>query len=228
MANPTQILIYVEIGQKRFFAGALDWPGWCRSGKDEAAAVQTLLDYAPRYASILHSAHLGYKPPDSLAQFKLVERLKGGTTTDFGAPESAPSVDAHSMDEAELKRSQKLLQTCWQAFDKAVEQARGKRLRTGPRGGGRDLEGIIRHVIESQGGYLASIGWKQKKLPAHDTQKRSDQTRKDILDGLTAAALGELPPVGPRGGIRWKPRYFVRRVTWHVLDHTWELEDRSA
>jgi hypothetical protein len=24
----------------------------------------------------------------------------------------------------------------------------------------------------------------------------------------------------------WPPRYFVRRVAWHVLDHAWEIEDR--
>ena len=25
--------VYLEVGQKRTFAGALDWPGWCRSGR---------------------------------------------------------------------------------------------------------------------------------------------------------------------------------------------------
>jgi hypothetical protein len=47
-----------------------------------------------------------------------------------------------------------------------------------------------------------------------------------MLDGLTAAAQGKIPAQGPRGGKRWSPRYFVRRVAWHVLDHAWELEDR--
>ena len=35
------------------------------------------------------------------------------------------------------------------------------------------------------------------------------------------------PPPGPRGGKRWLPRYFVRRVGWHVLDHALEIEDRA-
>jgi hypothetical protein len=30
----------------------------------------------------------------------------------------------------------------------------------------------------------------------------------------------------PRGGTYRLPRYFVRRVAWHVLDHAWEIEDR--
>jgi hypothetical protein len=37
---------------------------------------------------------------------------------------------------------------------------------------------------------------------------------------------GELAERGPRGGIRWPARYYVRRAAWHVLDHAWEIEDR--
>jgi hypothetical protein len=25
----------------------------------------------------------------------------------------------------------------------------------------------------------------------------------------------------------WLPRYAARRIAWHVLDHAWEIEDRS-
>jgi hypothetical protein len=32
--------VYLEIGKKRTFAGAIAWPGWCRSGRDEEAALQ--------------------------------------------------------------------------------------------------------------------------------------------------------------------------------------------
>ncbi len=42
------IEIYLEIGEKRTFAGALDWPGWSRSGKDEVSAMQALIDYGAR------------------------------------------------------------------------------------------------------------------------------------------------------------------------------------
>jgi hypothetical protein len=34
--------VYVETGAKRTFAGAVDWPGWCRSGRDEEAAIEAL------------------------------------------------------------------------------------------------------------------------------------------------------------------------------------------
>lgn len=51
------IPIYLEIGTKRTFACSLDWPGWCRSGKTEEAAIQALIDSAPRYAEVGRAAH---------------------------------------------------------------------------------------------------------------------------------------------------------------------------
>ena len=47
-----------------------------------------------------------------------------------------------------------------------------------------------------------------------------------ILRAFEVAIHEGLPEKGPRGGAIWKPRYFVRRVVWHILDHTWEIEDR--
>jgi hypothetical protein len=38
--------VYLEIGAKRVFACSVDWPGWCRSGKGEDAALGALLDHA--------------------------------------------------------------------------------------------------------------------------------------------------------------------------------------
>jgi hypothetical protein len=54
--------IYLESGSKRTFAGALEWPGWCRGGKTEAAAIEALLAYAPRYAAALQTAGLSGCP----------------------------------------------------------------------------------------------------------------------------------------------------------------------
>ena len=81
-----QINVYLEIGQKRTFAGALDWPGWCRAGRDEAAALQALCDYGPRYARVLHGATIDFQSPTEISEFNVVERLVGNATTDFGAP----------------------------------------------------------------------------------------------------------------------------------------------
>jgi hypothetical protein len=218
-----KIPVYLEIGQKRTFAGALDWPGWCRSGRDEASALQALLDFGPRYARVLRASRLGFKAPTEVSTFVVTERLKGNATTDFGAPGMTPSSDAKPVNAEQLRRFQKLLNACWQTFDAAVTNAHGKSLGTGPRGGGRQVAGIIEHLLGSNEGYLHQVGWKLEKS---DGNEPFEQNRQATLSALAASARGEIPPKGPRGGIRWSARYFVRRVAWHILDHAWEIEDR--
>jgi hypothetical protein len=48
------------------------------------------------------------------------------------------------------------------------------------------------------------------------------------LETVRASASGELPERGPRGGVRWTARYYVRRVAWHVIAHAWEIERRAG
>jgi hypothetical protein len=219
--------VYFEIGKKRTFAGALDWPGWCRSGKEEASALQALLDYGPRYARAIAAAGLSFVPPKDARAFNVVERLDGNVGTDFGAPNAAPSSDEAPVGELELKRFQALLVALWGAFDATVNAAEGKVLRTGPRGGGRDLEKIVGHVYEADLAYLKRLGGalsaEQKQA---GPQRGFTALRRAVLDTLAPAARGELPPEGPRGGKRWGPRFYVRYSAWHLLDHTWEIEDR--
>ena len=219
-----KLKVYLEVGSRRTFAAALDWPGWCRMGRDEATALQALFDYGPRYARILRPARLGFHAPKDVSAFVVVERLKGNATTDFGAPDMAPAGDAQPLAEAELRRLQAILKACWRAFDAAVELAKGKALRKGPRGGGRPLDGIVQHVLGAETGYLSQLGGKVSQ--SDSDHLLLEQTHQAILKTLAASAHGEIAAHGPRGGKRWSPRYFVRREAWHVLDHIWEIEDR--
>jgi hypothetical protein len=223
-----KIDVYLEIGRKKTFAGAIDWPGWCRSARDEALALQALVRYGPRYARVLDGRQLEFRAPDDATVFAVVERLQGDATTDFGAPGQSPAYDAGPVDAAELQRLQEVLEACWQAFNAAVQAASGRELTKGPRGGGRDLTKIVRHLMDSDAGYLSALGWKPGKGNAGDAGAGMAQVRREILSALTASAAGEIPAMGPRGGVRWTPRYFVRRLAWHALDHTWEIEDRSV
>lgn len=219
--------VYLECGAKRTFAGALDWPGWCRHGVNESEALEALFAYGPRYAAILAGARLGFAAPKNLTQFVVVERLRGNVTTDFGAIGVPPSVDHdRSCDAADIKRFEKILCAGWRAFDKAVQSARGKTLTTGPRGGGRSLDGIVAHVIGGDAGYLTAVGWKAPKASGPSEQLAAN--RAAILSALTASASGEIPLRGPRGGVRWTARFFVRRVAWHVIAHVWEIERRAG
>jgi hypothetical protein len=33
--------VYLEVGKTKTFACSVEWPGWCRSGKGEDAALET-------------------------------------------------------------------------------------------------------------------------------------------------------------------------------------------
>ncbi len=227
MSRSGPIAIYLERGAKRTFACSIAWPGWSRSGRDDASALDALLASGPRYARALKGTRLGFAAPKDVSALRVVERLKGDATTDFGAPGVSPMADEAPMDAAALKRAGTILTASWRAFDDAARSAKGKVLAKGPRGGGRELDAIVQHVVESDAGYLAALGWTYRLEPGPPA-KQLERTRDAMLEGLAASARGEIPERGPRGGVRWKPRRIVRRSVWHWLDHAWEIEDRST
>jgi hypothetical protein len=218
--------VYFETGKRKTFAVAPEWPGWSRWGKDENAALDSLLDHAPRYAAVLQSAGIPFPLPAGTDPFTIVERLPGDATTDFGAPSSFPASDARPIDPDELDRLQKILQACWTAFDSAAGNAAGAQLRRGPRGGGRDLERIHQHMIDGDRSYLPRVVWKYRLDKTLDLGGQMRSLRAAVLDALTSAVENGLPEKGPRRGSAWTPRFFARRVAWHTLDHAWEIEDR--
>jgi hypothetical protein len=214
--------VYLEKGSKRVFAGAVDWPGWSRAGRDEDAALDALLAYGPRYANVVSRSRLGFRAPTAADELVVVARLPGTSTTDFGAPEVPAPSDAEPIDAEEHQRLVSLLRASWRALDGAADAAEGRTLRTGPRGGGRSLEAIVEHVNGSERGYLGRLGWKAPEdADVHGI-------RAAVVEALTSAIERGVEERGPRGGKRWLPRYFVRRVAWHALDHAWELEDRTT
>lgn len=220
-----RIGVYLEIGSRRTFAAALEWPGWARSGRDEAEALASLLAYAPRYARDVSSARLGFRAPSDLRALVVQERLTGDATTDFGAPGAVPSIDEQPLAADGLRRQLRLLHAAWRSFDRAAEGARGGTLRTGPRGGGRDLAKMILHAYQAEQAYLSALGWKARALPV-DPGAGWPKLRAEAEAALAASARSEIPAIGPRGGRRWTARTFVRRALWHALDHAWEIEDR--
>jgi hypothetical protein len=219
--------VYVEAGSKRAFAGAIEWPGWCRSGRDEAGALAALIEYGARYASVVRGAVKGFRAPRA-STLTVVERLTGNATTDFGAPSIAPTADARPVDAAELKRLLALLDARWDAFDRAVNDAAGRELRTGPRGGGRQTDAMVGHVLGAESMYVTRLAAKGPKVEGRDASEATAEVRAVVRDALRRAVTEGLPSAGPRGGKIWLPRYFVRRAAWHVLDHAWEIEDRST
>jgi hypothetical protein len=210
--------VVLEIGAKKVFASALDWPGWCRSGRTEEAALEALAEYAPRYAVVAKQAGVTFGK--NVTRFTVVERVKGDATTDFGAPGAPAAAEAERVTPAAARRMAALVEAAWVVFDKAAATAPAE-LRKGPRGGGRDRDKMIGHVLGSEVGYASRLGVKLKEPGLGDT-KAIKANRAAILEVLGAASDGE--PLKPKG---WTTRYAARRIAWHALDHVWEMQDRS-
>ena len=154
-----KVQVALETGAKRTFAIALDWPGWARAGKSREEALANLAEHAPRYAKVAG------EPGLATASFDVVERLKGGSGTDFGVPSATAKADRRPLTPAELARERRLLEAAWKAFDAAARRARGKELRLGPRGGGRSLEKMRGHVFEAEESYLTQLGSRRPSPP---------------------------------------------------------------
>jgi hypothetical protein len=215
MATPA----YLELGDKRVFACALDWPGWCRSGTTEAAALEALVAYVPRYALVAKRAGLDF-PADVGDRVAVVERLPGSAGTDFGVPSAVAAGDGKPVSAAEAERQVALLRASWAVFDHVVATAPAE-LRKGPRGGGRDRDKIADHVLGAEAAYARKLGIKQPQ-PAPDDRAAITALRDAIAAALGAPCDGAA--LVPKG---WPPRYAARRIAWHVLDHAWEIQDRS-
>ena len=218
--------VFIEIGRKKVFAGALDWPGWSRGGRDEGSALQILFEYGSRYAQVMHAEDIKFQKPKDVSSFNVVEQHGSDSTTDFGAPSRVLDIDKRTLERGEYERLMQLLQACWGKFDLEVKRAAGRELRKGPHGGGRDLEKVIDHILDAEKAYLSRLSWKYSINEGQDRVVELRRMREAILDVLEASMRGEIPEKGPRGGVIWPARYFVRRTAWHVLDHAWEIEDR--
>jgi hypothetical protein len=203
--------IYLEQGAKRTFACAVAWPGWARSGKGDEAAIEELSTYGPRYAAV--AARAGVRLP-SRPDFSVIEWLPGTATTDFGAPDVAATADSIPLRAADLTRQVRLLQAAWETFDEVAAAAPAE-LRKGPRGGGRDRDEVVRHVHEVERAYARKLGVRHPPLRADGA-----------LEALRADEVSALLSGATVGG--WSAAYAIRRIAWHVLDHAWEIQDKST
>ena len=221
--------VVLEVGKKRTFASALDWPGWSRSARTsdgEEGALAALDAYAARYAAVADSAgcraaFANVTGPGGPA-WTIVDRVDGDATTDFGAPSRPSTVEDAPLTAPEAARTIALLDGCWRMLDSVAAKA-PQTLRKGPRGGGRDRDAVVAHVVRAEASYARKLGLREVATPDPSDPDQVEQLRTRIRDELTpalvAATVGE-----PR---RWSARYVVRRMAWHVLDHAWEIEDKG-
>jgi hypothetical protein len=213
-----RIEIAEEVGAKKTFAWAIDWPGWARSGKTAEGARETLLAYAPRYTVAVEAAKV--EMPDVDAGVDIVDSVIGGSGTDFGVPSAITDADRRRVTAADAERLAALVRAAWTTFDRVAAAAPAS-LRKGPRGGGRDRDKMVGHVIEADHAYARELGI---RLPEpHLGDHAAIETERTAV----LALLGEPSDGGPLADRRWTQRYAARRIAWHALDHAWEMEDRT-
>ena len=214
-----RIEIGEEVGAKKTFVWALEWPGWCRAGKDATLAINALIDHGPRYAIVAREAGLAF-PEIAAKDLETVTSVPGGAGTDFGVPSTITDLDRRPTTTTEAKRLASLVEAGWTVFDRVVAGAPAE-LRKGPRGGGRDRDKMAGHVIEADHAYAREIGI---KLPTPSLADRPgvEAERAAMLEVLRRPSDGK--PLADR---RWTARYAARRIAWHALDHAWEIEDRT-
>ncbi|HXW79453.1 MAG TPA: hypothetical protein VEJ84_08135 [Acidimicrobiales bacterium] len=217
MSRPSPI--YLEIGSRRLFACSLEWPGLARSSKDEDGALAALSDYVPRYAAVAGRAQVKF-PLAQGYEWSVVQRVpthSGGA--DFGTPTTVLEEDGAGWGTAEAKRIAALLAASWDGLDEVVAAA-PEALRKGPRGGGRDRDAIVAHVAGAEQMYGRKMGL-SLPVPAPGDRQVVLANRAAILEWHRTGGQSASRPSA------WPPRYAARRLIWHVLDHLWEIEDRS-
>ena len=214
-----RIAASLETTPKRAFASALEWPGLSRAGRDEAAALAALAASAGRFAIVAGEAGRAFGPV-APGDIEIVESLPGTVTTAFGAPDAVFSMDARPTDDADGERLAALVRAAWGLLDRVAAIAPAE-LRKGPRGGGRERDAIVAHVVAAQSAYARRIGL---RLPEPDP---GDAGAVAANRAAIAAVLARPTDGGPIPGGRWPARYAARRIAWHVLDHAWEIEDRA-
>ena len=72
--------------------------------------------------------------------------------------------------------------------------------------------------------YARKLGIRLPRPAWDDLAARA--VERDAIAAVLRAA-GGAPPSEPSGK-GWPARYAARRIGWHVLDHAWEIEDRSS
>jgi hypothetical protein len=207
---------------KRSVAFCLEWPGWSRGARTAELALVQLESYRARYRPVASLAGMEGEF-DAAGPLEVVEDRVGTGSTDFWGISFSPSSTEHGpMTEAELKRGVTLLQTCWAFFDGVAARV-SPDMRKGPRGGGRDRDRIIRHVVRNESEEFA----KQVGLRIEDeaalTPDGLRRHRESYVAAMRAYNAGEVA----HRMRSWTLPFLIRHSAFHTLDHAWEMEDKD-
>jgi hypothetical protein len=206
---------------KRSVAFSLDWPGWNRGAKRPELALETLESYRERYRPVADLAGM-VREFDAAGPLEVVEDRIGTGSVDFwGISFSPSSTEQDPMGEVELERAITLLQASWAFFDGVAARV-SPVMRKGPRGGGRDRDRIIRHVIRNESEEFA----KQVGLRIPEEAALSPEGLRQHRESYVAAMRAYNAGEGKRMR-SWSLAFLIRHSAFHNLDHAWEMEDKD-
>ena len=219
---PIRTVIEHGTKDKRAVAFALDWPGWSRGAKTADIALETLTSYRERYRPIVDIAGMT-REFDDAGTLEIVEDRVGTGSTDFWGISFSPSSTEHGpMGDAELDRAITLLRACWTFFDGVAARV-SPEMRKGPRGGGRDRDRIIRHVIRNESeDFAKQVGLRNPEESAL-TPEGLREHRETYVAAMRAYNAGEVE----RRMRNWTLQFLIRHSAYHTLDHAWEMEDKD-
>ena len=205
---------------KKVAAVAIDWPGWSRGAKTPDAAAELLEAYRERYRPVARLAGLEAEF-DAAGRLQIVEDHVGVGSTDFWGISFAPSsFEQGPMPEEEVERKLGLLEASWRFFDEVAARV-SPEMQKGPRGGGRNRDEIVRHVIGNEWGDLAH---KVGVSPPGDMTPAAVSAHREAY----VAAMRDYNARELMGrGRNWTIALLLRHTAYHVLDHAWEMEDKD-
>ena len=220
MTSRLRVLVEQPTRGKRWVAVAADWPGLERGGKTEDEAVEKLARYVPRYLPVAKRVRLGSELATQ-TDLDIIGRYVGTGSTDFWGISFAPSpLDREPFDAPLFERKVRLLRAAWAEFDETAARVSAE-LRPGVRSGGRSRDRIVRHVMATEGGDFSKRVKVGAELEHLRTPGQLARHRDRFIEAMRAwYAQGK--PLG-----NWTIPYLLRHTAYHVLDHTWEMQDRD-
>lgn len=222
-AMPIPVVLERGPKSKRFVAYTVDWPGWSRGAKTPEAAFQTLEAYRARYQPVARLAGLGDEFT-AAGDLEIGEERVGTPSVDFWAISFSPSATEHDrLADDVLERRISLLRAAWAFFDD-VAAGVSPEMAKGPRGGGRERDEIVRHVMRVESlDFARQVGLQYDEETAPIAAEARPPYRDAYMAAMREYNAGRLA----KPMRSWTLPFLIRHTAFHTLDHAWEMEDKD-
>jgi hypothetical protein len=157
----------------------------------------------------------------AMTNVDVVEQYQGTGSTDFwGISFAFSSIDRQDVSGEDLEREMTLMQACWTFFDDVRSRVSAE-MQKGPRGGGRDRDRIVLHVLATEQDWANKLG-----VGTEQGARVTDAKGLKAYRGAYCAAIRTFHSEG-RMARTWPLRYLIRHTAYHTMDHAWEMEDKD-